>query len=78
MKKAITLCLVLLAGVSNAFNRCQMRYDVRAYQKWYDFGAAFVYGLYEDPPESLDKCLRCDRVGNIVAELHYKVVDLED
>ena len=78
-----TSCCILLLLLSSPFAqaemRCKMRYDVRAYQAWYDFGSNMIYGLYAKTPEDEEEgCPRCDAFGNKVAELHYTVVALED
>ena len=42
-------------------------------------GANIVYGLYDVPPsESYLDCPRCDYFGLTMAQLHYRVVDMED
>ena len=58
--------------------KCKLRYDVRNYQNWYDFSSSFAYGLYDEAAITRTDCLRCDNLGNKVAELSYKTVDLED
>ena len=72
------LSLMLICAQVKGEMRCKMRYDVRAYMTWFDFGAYFVYGLYEDPPKTLAACNRCQDFGNVIAELHYTTVALED
>ena len=72
------LSLMLISAQVKGEMRCKMRYDVRAYMTWFDFGAYFIYGLYEVPPKNLTACNRCQDFGNVIAELHYTVVALED
>ena len=79
MRNQIALAVaVCLATVTQATYTCALRYDKRAYSEWYDFGSNFIYGLYDTPPSTVSDCDRCDSFGNIVAQLHYNVVDLED
>ena len=79
--KVVTLLvlgmLLCTRQVSSLYN-CGLRYDVRAYQAWYDFGAYLVFGMYDIPPESFDDCKLCDDFGNKMAKLHYAVMDMED
>ena len=78
-KQLLVLGTVLtLATVARTEWKCKMRYDVRSYMTWFDFGSNMVYGLYERPPPSVTECPKCQDLGNLFGELHYTVVDLED
>ena len=76
--KSIMLCLLMCSELVRSELKCKMRYDVRAYMTWFDFGSNFILGLYDDPPESVALCPRCQALGNSISELHYTVIDLED
>ena len=45
---------------------------------WYDLGTGIIYGLYDEPPESVFKCPRCIEFGKDLALLneYYIRVDL--
>ena len=65
LSKLVALAVVLLsADVAQAEMKCKMRYDVRSYMTWYDFGSNIVLGLYNDPPASVEECPRCQSLGN--------------
>ena len=68
----------LIMTTVNGAMRCKLRYEKRAYMDWYDFGANIIYGMYDSPASTYQKCNRCDNFGNKLAELHYSVIDLED
>ena len=75
----VLLVVGLLAQMASAELRCKLRYDIRDYMDWYEFGGNIVLGLYENPASiRVEDCRRCDEFGNVLGELHYKVVDLED
>ena len=77
--KLLTLVVMMMsADFANAELKCQMRYDIRSYMTWFDFGASIALGLYAEPPESIEVCARCQSLGNRLSELHYSVVNLED
>ena len=79
-RQVIVLALLCLIFTPNHVEaKCELRYDVREYMAWYNFGANLFYGMYDTPPdEDYLKCVRCDAFANKVADLHYKVRDLED
>ena len=77
--KLLTLVVMMMsADFANAELKCQMRYDIRSYMTWFDFGASVALGLYAEPPESIEVCARCQSLGNRLSELHYAVINLED
>ena len=76
--KQLIICSLLFSQLVKSETPCKMRYDVRSYMTWFDFGSNLVYGMYQDPPETIEKCARCQSLGNLLSELHYTVVDLED
>ena len=76
--RSLMVCLLLCSELVRSELKCKMRYDIRSYMTWFDFGTNFIYGLYSDPPDSIDACPRCQNFGNVISELHYTVVDLED
>ena len=38
--------LLLCSRVAEAEIACKLRYDVRSYMQWYDFGSNLIFGLY--------------------------------
>ena len=37
---------------------------------WYDIGTGMIYGLYDEPPESVALCERCITFGKDLADLN--------
>ena len=44
-------------------NDCKMAILTRDYDQWHDLIEGFIYGFYNEPGESVDKCDFCNKVG---------------
>ena len=58
-KLLLLTVMMMSAEVAKGELKCQMRYDIRSYMTWFDFGASLALGLYAEPPESIEACARC-------------------
>ena len=68
---AITLLFSFTSAELNMMPlNCRLRYDYENPHHWYDIGTGLIYGLYDEPPETVALCERCVEFGKDLAELN--------
>ena len=61
----------LVVGVPNGMPlNCRLRYDYEQPYMWKNVGTGFIYGLYDEPPATPEKCERCQQFGKDLADLN--------